>query len=188
MSNRLGASHSRRPLRDWRNKKHNRVEGFRVFDIYDAKTIDVRCFALGTYASLSRVCPLEARYFFLRSVRERFTYFESFGFRPEISIVSCDRSFCNASRRKQLLVNVILPAHFFALGGYLTVRYDTRDTKTRHCLTRHTSYDYRPTGPVHATRLPHPATLVAPSPPPSTLHGSHACAFYLPHLRAVSFF
>ncbi|KAL0132555.1 hypothetical protein PUN28_000367 [Cardiocondyla obscurior] len=40
------------------------------------------------------------------------THFEALRFRPHIAIVSGDRRFGNTPRREQLLINVILPAHF----------------------------------------------------------------------------
>lgn len=40
------------------------------------------------------------------------THFETFGLRPHVAIVSGDRRFGNTPRCKQLLINVILPAHF----------------------------------------------------------------------------
>lgn len=44
--------------------------------------------------------------------RNSTTHFEALRFRPHIPIVSGDRRFGNTPRCKQLLINVILPAHF----------------------------------------------------------------------------
>lgn len=59
--------------------------------------------------SLSRFLFLQFLDIYFRSSA---THFEALRFRPHIAIVSGDRRFGNTSRREQLLINVILPAHF----------------------------------------------------------------------------
>lgn len=61
----------------------------------------VRARARGSQSTLFRSC----------------THFEALGFRPYVAIVSGNRRFGNTSRREQLLIDVILPAHFEHKGG-----------------------------------------------------------------------
>lgn len=61
--------------------------------------------------SLSLSLPLSLYRFLIYSFGTA-THFEAIGFRPHIAIVSGDRRFGNTPRREQLLINVILPAHF----------------------------------------------------------------------------
>lgn len=115
----------------------------------------VRARARGSQSTLLRSC----------------THFEALGFRPYVAVVSGNRRFGNTSRREQLLIDVILPAHFEHKGGeeatekLFTLRHTRRPQPVTDCLVSRLPIRGSETPVV----LPPSSPSLAPPPLPSSI-------------------